>query len=199
MFHDLNNSIEKLVTNDLNRPDVHIRFVTPDKIAKIATSIEKPSVNFFLYDVRENHDLSIDVWRQERLPNGVVQRHQPPVQIECAYLVSVWVPNDDEDTGASDEYRLLGEVMKILMRYRILPYAVLQGELKDKTPPVRAQTIQPGGLQSLSEFWQTIGNKPKASLNYTVRLSVELAEPEDLEVPVIQSVISIRQGVEDDL
>ena len=32
--------------------------------------------------------------------------------------------------------------------------------------------------QSLGEFWQALGGKPKAALNYTVTLSVDVTEPE---------------------
>jgi hypothetical protein len=35
-------------------------------------------------------------------------------------------------------------------------------------------SIQPGHLQSLAEFWQALGGKPKAALNYRVTMALEL-------------------------
>jgi hypothetical protein len=46
-------------------------------------------------------------------------------------------------------------------------------------------------LQSLGEFWQALGGKPKAALNYQVTLSVEVAKPETVPL-VTDKVIKIR-------
>ena len=60
----------------------------------------------------------------------------------------------------------------MLLRHVILPAQVLQGDLRDQEPPLPASTLQPGRLQSLGEFWQALGGKPKAALNYTVTIGV---------------------------
>jgi hypothetical protein len=39
-----------------------------------------------------------------------------------------------------------------------------------------------GRLQSLGEFWQAMGGKPKASLQYTVTVGLEIFDEEDLGV-----------------
>jgi hypothetical protein len=92
---------------------------------------------------------------------------------------------------AEDEHRLLGEVMRILLRYRTIPEDVLQGVLAGQQPPLPASSLQPGRLQSLGEFWQALGGKPKAALNYQVTLAIDVTAPE--EVPLVtDTVLKIR-------
>ena len=79
-------------------------------------------------------------------------------------------------------HRLLGEVMQTLLRHRHIPEDVLQGVLATQDPPLPASALQPGRLQSLGEFWQALGGKPKAALNYSVTVSIDLAAREEIRV-----------------
>jgi hypothetical protein len=61
----------------------------------------------------------------------------------------------------------------------------------DQDLPLPVSTLQPGRLQSLGEFWQALGGKPKAALNYTVTLAVDAARPEVVGL-VTEKVIELR-------
>ena len=86
---------------------------------------------------------------------------------------------------------LLSAVMRILLRYPKLPRELLKGSLANQDLPLPVSTLQPGRLQSLGEFWQALGGKPKAALNYMVTLSVDVSEPERQPI-VIDKEIRIR-------
>jgi hypothetical protein len=58
-------------------------------------------------------------------------------------------------------------------------------------------TLQPGQLQSMGEFWQALGGKPKAALNYTVTIGVAPHAPEETGPLVTDKVIKFRQGIEE--
>jgi hypothetical protein len=47
-------------------------------------------------------------------------------------------------------------------------------------------------LQSVSEFWQALGGKPKAALNYTVTIGVIVDKPHDTELPVSDRSLKFR-------
>jgi hypothetical protein len=49
-------------------------------------------------------------------------------------------------------------------------------------------------LQSVSEFWQALGGKPKAALNYTVTIGIVPDRPIETEAPVIEK--SLNFGLE---
>ncbi|MEL6309408.1 MAG: Pvc16 family protein, partial [Chloroflexota bacterium] len=82
-----------------------------------------------------------------------------------------------------DEHRLLGEVMLVLLRNKTIPDDLLEGYLVGRTPEISTSVLQSGHLQSIAEFWQALGGKPKAALNYTVTISIEPDAPS--EAPVV--------------
>ena len=182
MFQDLDATLSTLIKSELGIPNITISFATPDDQFP-PSSVSLPAIDFFLYDIQENMELRRSDWRVDRHENGngptTASRRRPPVFVNCAYLVTAW-PSESVPDPAADEHRLLGEVMKVLLRHKRLPADSLQGELAVQEPPLRVQVIRESHLQSLGEFWQAMGGKPKPALHYTVTIGVDVSEPEDL-------------------
>lgn len=196
MIDDLDKTIEELLERQLP-PDltsqVAISFAAPDDQFP-PPSVPLPAIDVFLYDVRENRELRSTEWTVDRRIDGTATR-PPPVRIDCSYLITAWA-SESSLTRAQDEHKLLGEVIKILLQYPTLPEPVLQGALRGQSPPLPASTLQPGRLQSLGEFWQALGGKPKAALNYTVTIAAEAGEPLELGPPVVERELRLRHGIE---
>jgi hypothetical protein len=186
MIHDLDRSLEELLKRAMPieiSNQVTISFATPDDQFP-PQSVTLPAIDLFLYDVRENRELRTNEWIIERRSDGTTTRQRPPARIDCSYLITAW-PSDNAPNPALDEHRLLSEVMLVLLRYSILPEAVLFGTLAGQDLPLPTSVLLPGRLQSLGEFWQALGGKPKAALNYTVTICVTAHSPEDLGLPVV--------------
>jgi hypothetical protein len=118
-------------------------------------------------------------WTVEKLPNGTARPTRPPVRIDCSYLITAW-PSEASTTPPYDEHRLLSEVMRVMLRHPTLPAAVLQGSLVDQGVAPYTVSLQSGHFQNLGEFWQALGGRPRAALNYTVTLSLKVHDPVDL-------------------
>jgi hypothetical protein len=192
MIQDLDETIAALLRRDLPpalAAQVQVSFATPDDQFP-SQSVTLPAIDLFLYDVRENLELRSNEVTLTRRGDGTALRTQPAVRVDFSYLITAW-PSDSAPNPAEDEHRLLGEVMRVLLRYRTIPADVLQGELREQAPALPISTLQPGRLQSMGEFWQAVGGKPKAALNYQVTLSVEVAVPEEVRL-VTDKVIKIR-------
>lgn len=142
---------------------------------------QKPAINLFLYDVRENLDLRSREWQMQRKDNGMAIKTQPPARVDCSYLITVWVNTDDPQ----QEHHLLSRIMRLLLRHSVLPAELLQGSLQDQSLPVVLTTLQPGYLQSPGEFWQVMGGTPKVSLHCTVTIAVPLTEAPE-EYPLVR-------------
>ena len=190
MFKDLDDSLKKLFEVELLgvlSDSVTVVFDTPDG------NFNPPNqrtVDLFLYDVRENRDLRSNEWLVERQSSGVARRKLPPVRVDCSYIVTAWSGN------AESEHSLLGEVMKVLLRHSTLPDSVLVGSLAGQEPPLPTTSLQQARLQSLGEFWQALGGKPKATLNYTVTISVEQYKPSEAPL-VTEHQIGLRQSLQE--
>ncbi|HBE16264.1 MAG TPA: DUF4255 domain-containing protein [Cyanobacteria bacterium UBA11149] len=183
MLKDLDKTLAELLKRELpsdlisssngqdNPPQVEISFATPD--SQFVTNVKLPAIGLFLYDVRENLNLRNNEWSVARQSNGTATKKRPAIRVDCSYLITAWPLNPSD---IETEHLLLGEVMKVLLRYRQIPEAVLQGSLKNQELPLVAFTLRPSLLNSLGEFWQAIGGKPKATLNYTVTIAISVDE-----------------------
>ncbi len=194
MINDLDKTMEILLKRELTpalADQVTISFATPDEQFP-PSAVTLPAIDIFLYDVRENRELRSNEWLIERNDNIAI-RKRPPVRVDCSYLITAWA-SESSTTQAQDEHHLLGEVMKVMLRYPTMPEEVLQGSLKCQETPLPAVVLQPGHLQSTGEFWQALGGKPRASLNYTVSIGVEPFEVIETSV-VLEKIIAIKPEV----
>ena len=199
MLNDLSASIKALLEYELKTPgeevvpDLSISFDQPDEEFPPA-SITKPAVNLFMYDVREDLKLRHNerfFYKLNSPTSTTVIRN--PLLVECSYLVTAW--SDSEVAGAHDEHYVLSTIVKALRRYNCLPdtlpnkidpdgepVQILQGSLQEVVPFPRAFTIQDGYLQTLGEFWRSMGHEPKPRFNYTVTIAVDAFEPSERSV-----------------
>ena len=189
MLHELDQTLAALLKRDLpGRDQITVSFAAPDD----QFSVKLPAVDLFLYDVRENLELrsNDDVFELQADRTSI--RFQPPVRVDASYLITAWPGvGSGQSDSSEDEHMLLSAVMRILLRYPKLPRELLKGSLANQDLPLPVSTLQPGRLQSLGEFWQALGGKPKAALNYMVTLSVDVSEPERQPI-VIDKEIRIR-------
>jgi len=194
MIHELDRTLHALLKRDLPPPlneQVAISFDPPDDQFPPAR-VTLPAIDLFLYDVRENLDLRSNEWVLRRNTTGTATQHPPLVRVDCSYLITAW-PSTGAPNPAEDEHMLLGEVMQVLLRYARLPAELLQGRLRDVRhlqPPLPASVLQSGHLQSVGEFWQALGGKPKSALNYTVTIAV-LFEPSEIPF-VVESAAEVQ-------
>jgi hypothetical protein len=196
MIDDLDRTIEQLLAYELPAElaaQVAISFAAPDDEFPPAT-VQLPALDVFLYDIRENRELRSTEWPLERSVDGVVRR-SPLVRLDCSYLITAWA-SQNSTTRAQDEHRMLGEAIAALVRHPTIPEPLLQGALAGQQPPLPTSTLQPGRLQSLGEFWQALGGKPKAAVSYTVTIGMEPVEPGALGPPVVDRQVALRQGTE---
>jgi hypothetical protein len=197
MIDDLDRTLAELLKQGLPATvvqQVAISFAPPDDKFPPA-SITLPAVDLFLYDIRENKELRTREW-EVTTTGGTVTRKRPPVRVDCSYLVTAWA-STASSTPTFDEHMLLGEVMKALLRYPAIPDQLLQGSLKGQAPPMPTASLHAGQLQSISEFWQALGGKPKAVLNYTVTIGIEPFAPEEAGPPVTDKMLKFKQGLEE--
>src|SRR5262245_26107611 len=113
MIDDLDKTLETLLKRELLPAlvsQVAISFATPDHDFP-PSSVALPAVDLFLYDVRENHELRSNEWLIDRRGDGVT-RQQPPVRVDCSYLITAW-PSPGQPSPIQDEHRLLGAVMLV--------------------------------------------------------------------------------------
>jgi hypothetical protein len=189
LFDDLDATLAALLAEELPVENVTVSFAAPDDQFP-PSGVALPAVSFFLYDIRENRELRADRFELDTRADGTVTRVRTPVRVDCSYLITAW-PSESAPDPAADEHRLLGEVMKVLLRHRRIPEEHLAGDLAGREPPVPTRFLAESQLHSLGEFWQAMGGKPKATLQYGVTIGLDIFEPVDVGPQVTESAVRV--------
>lgn len=192
MIHEVDEVLRSLLSNHV-LPDVitDIDLATPNR--DWAARRTGPTLNLFLYDVRE------EVSRRERGPiairdeRGVVlHRRQPPRWFRLSYLVTAWT------TQPQDEHRLLSAVLSLLLRHEVLPAETLPGPLAELGLEIPLSVaVPPSESRSLADIWTALGGELKASLDIVVIAPIP-AYPEYQVGPPVTRDITIDVRAPDD-
>jgi hypothetical protein len=167
MFADLDETIRQLLIQfvPLDLTEVDISFEAPDR--EWSGRLSRPTVNCFLYDVRENLDLRRTDWEATR-QNGNGTLRRLAARIDATYQITVWA------RAPEDEHRLLWRVLAALFRHQIIPEDILQGGLKGSPFDTRALTAQPSQARANpAELWQALDNRIRPALTYTVTVPLD--------------------------
>lgn len=170
MIHFLDETLKQLLIQKagLDPSEVDISFDVPTR--EWSTPVTRPTVNLYLYDIRENRELRQLVWEEPTDIEGVANIERAPARIDLSYLITCWT------SAAEDQHRLLWRVLETLMRNSPLPEDILQGDLRKHIYPIRTEVAQPDGvLRNVSDFWGALDNqlRPTISLVVTLELSLE--------------------------
>jgi hypothetical protein len=173
MIQDLDATLKELLVQKvpIDTQQVEIKFEMPTK--DWAAAMTKPTVNLFLYDIRENHELRSNEPRLTRQGAIGVETRSPP-RVDVTYLVSVWA------TEVADEHRLLGSLLKTMLRFAVLPEDVLKGQMTMQPFPLRGWIAQPERTPNVWDFWGAIDGRLKAGLSYVVTVAVDAIEPTEV-------------------
>jgi hypothetical protein len=169
MLADLDESLKGMLQGELGRHGfelVQIVFEAPTK--EWASTLSAPTLNLFLYDIRETREHRPGDWEERKDDEGRRFELRPPLRVDVAYAVTAWT------RSVEDEHRMLSQALAILFAFPVLPRDELSGSLRNGSQrfPLHtriAQERSDGG----SNFWTAVGGQYKASLDYVVTLSCE--------------------------
>ena len=167
VIHDVDQLLEKLVRRDaLNGSSVDLVFDAPTK--EWVARRSGPSVNLYLYDIREDLGRRVPTWEDARGKDGMVAaRAQPPRRFRLAYLVTAWTQRPE------DEHRLLSSLLVCMLRNPMLKPGELGGSLDEADLPVYIDVGQPETQErSLADIWSAMGGELKPSLDVVVTAPV---------------------------
>ena len=186
MLADLDETLRQLLIAEIpvKNGEVEISFDQPKR--EWSGRLSRPSINLFLYDVRENNVLRQHQW--ERLPdNGDGRAHlkRSPFRVDCFYMLTTWAAEPD------DKHRLLTRAMLALFRFPILPEDRLVGSLKSPPFEIQARLAAHDRLTNPAEVWSSLDNDLRPSVSYVVTLALDPWK--EISGPVVKT-LTLRTG-----
>ncbi|WP_326613050.1 DUF4255 domain-containing protein [Streptomyces scopuliridis] len=167
MIHEVDDALRALLRAEvLEGAQIAVVFDAPTR--EWAAKVNAPTVNLYLYDIRE------DMRRRERgLHNeydergAVVARRRPPRFFKLSYLITAWTKRPE------DEHRLLSSLLACLLRYEALPPGRLTGTLQDIGVAVPMTiALPPPEDRSFADVWSALGGELKPSLDLVISVPV---------------------------
>jgi hypothetical protein len=145
----------------IDSSEVEVEFDAPTK--DWASRRNAPTVDVYLYDIREDLRRRERGWLNEYDGNRLTARHLPPRYFKLSYLVAAWTQRPE------DEHRLLASLMACFLRYEALPADVLTGSLAalGLAVPVTV-ALPPPEDRSFADVWTALGGELKPSLDIVV-------------------------------
>jgi hypothetical protein len=169
VFAELDEAVRQLLITavPLDLSEVDVSFDAPDR--EWSGRLSRPTVNCFLYDVRENEELREAAWEHGRdRANGTASRRRTPIRINVTYNVTVWA------RAPEDEHRLLWRVLAALAHHPVLAENILEGELKEQPFPIMARVAKSAiARTNPADLWQALDNRIRPSLTYVLTLALD--------------------------
>jgi hypothetical protein len=162
----------------LDGSDVDVVFDAPTK--DWAARRNAPTVNIYLYDIREDLRRRERGWTEQRDAEGtVVARRPTPRYFKLSYLVTAWVQRPE------DEHRLLDALLRAFLRYDALPDELVTGLLAEPGLVVPVTVgLPPPEDRAFADVWSALGGELKPSLDIVVVAPIDTGVVFEVGPPV---------------
>lgn len=161
MIGQVDEALRALVREAVGSTDVEVLLDAPTK--DWAARRNAPTVDVYLYDVREDLRRRTRGFLENRVEGVVTDRFAPPRHFRLSYLVTAWTQRPE------DEHRLLDSVLLHLLRFDALPVHVLEDPLRSAGARVPLFVgLPPPEDRGFADVWTALGGELKPSIDVVV-------------------------------
>ena len=190
MFNDVDETLKLYLTAELpiQAGEVDISFERPTR--EWSGRLSKPTLNCFLYDIRERAGFVDETPAVSYGPNGTVRRQRPPRRIDLSYMITAWTREPE------DEHRILGRTLAAMHRVGEIPREQFQGALVNSKYPVYARIAPAEHVAKPADMWGVLDNELRTSLVWILTTPLEAFGP--VEGPLVRTrEIAVGRSDED--
>lgn len=185
MIHEVDEAIRRLLA-DGGVPGGGGELVFDAPTKEWTARRNAPTVNVFLYDIREDLSRRRTGSSEETDDTGVVVAwREPPRWYELSYLVTAWT------NRSVDEHRLLAEALTVLSRTESFAPQWLTGTLAElglAVPLAAAGPVSEG--RAATDVWSALGGELKPAID--LRVTAPLAGQRADAAPVVTEGVVLR-------
>ncbi|QHT57654.1 DUF4255 domain-containing protein [Cellulomonas sp. H30R-01] len=184
MIGSVDEALRALVREAVDSTSVEVVLDAPTK--DWAARRNAPTVDMYLYDLREDLRRRSRGFLENRVEGAVQTRFQPPRHFRLSYLVTAWTQRPE------DEHRLLDAVLVHLLRFDALPARVLEERLVAAGARVPLFVgLPPPEDRGFADVWSALGGELKPSIDVVVDVPVLTPVPGDVVGPPVQQPLQV--------
>jgi Pvc16 N-terminal domain/Carboxypeptidase regulatory-like domain len=141
---------------------IEVAFDAPNR--DWASRLTQPTVNLFLYELRENRKRRQAHW--DGATDGSPNLSRPPLWLDVSYTLTAF------STAVEDEHRLMSQAITALAAYPQLPTDQFAGPLSALAQQYGPLITRVGDPEhdARPDFWVAVGGPYKVAFNYIVTL-----------------------------
>lgn len=182
---NVNKAVAKMLREYVAQ-SVAIRFDLPDVNATQADA----AISVFLYDIHE--DLQLRTAESRGFNPGTGRLSAGWVNIQCNYLITYWESTGPATDAGNPDSQPDNQAIQVMSQ--VLDALINNRQLAD-IPGAYTQIIPPKeNLNSLGNFWQSLGNRPRLSLHYCITVPVSLSDKREVATPVTSTPASVEHA-----
>ncbi|GAA1061610.1 DUF4255 domain-containing protein [Agromyces bracchium] len=163
MIGEIDDAIRALVRRSEGiAADIEVALDAPTK--EWAARRNAPTVDLFLYDIREDTRRREHGFTEVRDEHGVVTSRIPaPRFFKLSYLVTAWTQRPD------DEHRLLDALLRCFLQYDAVPDSFVVDTLAETGLPCSINVaLPPPEDRAFADVWSSLGGELKPSLDVVI-------------------------------
>jgi hypothetical protein len=181
VIHEVDQALRALIGTAPRQRGVELVFDAPTK--DWAARRSAPTINVFLYDIREDtsrRDVAPQPMRDD--DGRIVGRQAPPRRIRLSYLVTAW------GQRAEDEHRLLANLLGLFLQYDQIPEEHLPDDLAAVGIPVLLSLGSGNDRSDRSsvDLWSAMGGELRASIEVAVVAPLDPVRAFETGPPVLE-------------
>lgn len=166
--------VDNLIRRDIEEgvtdgSGAEVSFDPPSKDWSTRRSV--PTVNVYLYDIREETNRRVSGIVEDRDQSGVVVRRRMPIRhFRLSYLITAWTNRPE------DEHRLLSSILVQLLKREFFSPEEAGGPFAQMHLPIMVQVGKPhSDERQVPEIWSSLGRELKPSLDLRITIPIDPA------------------------
>lgn len=183
MINDLDDALRQLLLREVDVKNNRIEVAFDQPKREWSARLNRPTLNLFLYDVRENSKLrqTRPAWDRRATAEGQFETRRRPVRVDLHYLLTAWATEPD------DEHYLLTLALLALFRTPELPAELLPESLRDQPVPITLMVAQEDSLRNPAEVWSAMDNELRPSIPLVITLALNPYHP------ILETMVRTRE------
>jgi hypothetical protein len=183
MIHEVDAAITEFIRRDTlgGATDIDVVFEAPT--TEWSSRRNAPTINCFLYDIREDLTRRDTAGRPIYNEEGIIVDRQPPSRrFKLSYIMTAWTQRPE------DEHRILSELLRSFIQFDHIPEQYLQGWIAEQPLPVMmAIALPPTQDRSLSDIWSALGGEMKPSIDLRIVAPLETRRSFETGPPAMEA------------
>jgi hypothetical protein len=167
VINEVDEALRSLIRAEIvSGTDVDVVFDAPTR--DWASRRNKPTIDLYLYDIREDiRQRSLGVVERRDDRGVVVERQALPRFFKLAYLITAWTQRPE------DEHRLLSAALATFMSYDVIPEQYMTPLLVEEGLPLSVMIAYPPPEdRQVSDVWSSLGGDLKPSVDLVITMPI---------------------------